>query len=166
MTGERDEGRYRRRHSQLMVFWTALGALAAVGSAVTALHLGLFGGHGRSSTPDAIRTPRSSAPSSPREQPPSWSPARYDCAAGYFCIYSDWNGGGTRCQWSQDSKANTADDCPFIQQWQNVRSVFNGTDHHVQYYKSTNYRPRVGSTPAGRGGNLLGAYQIRSFNPQ
>lgn len=92
--------------------------------------------------------------------------AAYNCTPGYFCIYSDWNGGGTRCQWSQSSKANTADDCSFIQRGQNVRSVWNGTGHRVQYYKHTNYQERVGSTPAGAGGNLQGSYQIRSFKPQ
>ncbi|MGW9431859.1 peptidase inhibitor family I36 protein, partial [Streptomyces decoyicus] len=51
----------------------------------------------------------------------------FSCTSGYFCIYSDWNGGGTRCQWSQSSKANTADDCSFIQRGQNVRSVWNST---------------------------------------
>ncbi|MET7802429.1 peptidase inhibitor, partial [Streptomyces decoyicus] len=28
------------------------------------------------------------------------------------------------------------------------------------------YHARVGSTPAGAGGNLQGSYQIRSFKPQ
>ncbi|KRV48163.1 peptidase inhibitor [Wenjunlia vitaminophila] len=90
----------------------------------------------------------------------------FNCTAGHFCIYSDWNGGGARCQWSQDKKANTADDCSFIQRGQNVRSVWNGTGHRKQYYKSTNYHDRVGSTRAGTGGNLQGSYQIRSFKPQ
>lgn len=94
------------------------------------------------------------------------SPAAYSCSRGYFCIYSDWNGGGTRCQWSQASKANTADDCSFIQRGQNVRSVWNNTGHRVQYYTQTNYHARVGSTPSGAGGNLQGSYQIRSFKPQ
>ncbi|MFI1620337.1 peptidase inhibitor family I36 protein [Streptomyces lydicus] len=92
--------------------------------------------------------------------------AAYRCSPGYFCIYSDWNGGGTRCQWSQSSKANTADDCSFIQRGQNVRSVWNNTGHRVQYYTQTNYHARVGSTPSGAGGNLQGSYQIRSFKPQ
>ncbi|MEV7379745.1 peptidase inhibitor family I36 protein [Streptomyces lydicus] len=92
--------------------------------------------------------------------------AAYRCSSGYFCIYSDWNGGGTRCQWSQSSKANTADDCSFIQRGQNVRSVWNNTGHRVQYYTQTNYHARVGSTPSGAGGNLQGSYQIRSFRPQ
>jgi hypothetical protein len=91
---------------------------------------------------------------------------QYNCTPAYFCIYSDWNGGGTRCQWQQSSKANTADDCSFIQRGQNVRSVWNGTGHRVQYYTGTNYQSRVGSTPAGAGGNLQGSYQIRSFQPQ
>ncbi|WP_058043093.1 peptidase inhibitor family I36 protein [Streptomyces roseifaciens] len=92
--------------------------------------------------------------------------AAFNCAPGHFCIYSGWNGGGTRCQWSQDSKANTADDCSFIQRGQNVRSVWNGTGHRVQYYTGTNHNKRVGSTNAGSGGNLQGSYQIRSFKNQ
>ncbi|MGW4563541.1 peptidase inhibitor family I36 protein [Streptomyces sp. NPDC004561] len=92
--------------------------------------------------------------------------AAYNCTTGYFCIYDNWNGGGTRCQWSQRSKANTADDCSFIQKGRNVRSVWNGTGHRVQYYTQTNYHSRVGSTGAVTGGNLQGSYQIRSFKPQ
>ncbi|MFE7358615.1 peptidase inhibitor family I36 protein [Streptomyces sp. NPDC057543] len=92
--------------------------------------------------------------------------ASYSCSPGYFCIYSDWNGGGTRCQWSDKKRANTADDCSFIQRGKNVRSVWNATGHRVQYYTQTNYNARVGSTPAGSGGNLQGSYQIRSFKPQ
>ncbi|MFF8596711.1 peptidase inhibitor family I36 protein [Streptomyces sp. NPDC015220] len=92
--------------------------------------------------------------------------AAYNCTSGYFCIYSDWNGGGTRCQWSQASKANTADNCSFIQRGKNVLSVWNGTGHRVQYYTHTNYNSRVGSTAAATGGNLQGSYQIRSFKPQ
>ncbi|MFF3395457.1 peptidase inhibitor family I36 protein [Streptomyces sp. NPDC002669] len=92
--------------------------------------------------------------------------ASFSCSPGYFCIYSDWNGGGTRCQWSDRQRANTADDCSFIQRGQNVRSVWNATGHRVQYYTQTNYNSRVGSTPAGSGGNLQGNYQIRSFKPQ
>ncbi len=92
--------------------------------------------------------------------------AAYTCSPGYFCIYSGWNGGGTRCQWSQSKKANTADDCSFIRKGKNVLSVWNRTGHRVQYYTQTNYHNRVGSTPAGKGGNLQGNYQIRSFKPQ
>ncbi|MEU9623525.1 MULTISPECIES: peptidase inhibitor family I36 protein [unclassified Streptomyces] len=92
--------------------------------------------------------------------------ASYNCSPGHFCIYSDWKGGGTRCQWSDKQRANTADDCSFIRKGHNVRSVWNATGHRVQYYKQTNYNGRVGSTPAGNGGNLMGNYQIRSFKPQ
>ncbi|MFI9237389.1 peptidase inhibitor family I36 protein [Streptomyces sp. NPDC053079] len=92
--------------------------------------------------------------------------AGYNCAPGHFCIYSDWNGGGTRCQWADSGRANTADDCSFIQRGQNVRSVWNGTGHRVQYFTGTNHQKRVGSTPAGKGGNLQGSYQVRSFKPQ
>ncbi|OIJ92666.1 peptidase inhibitor family I36 protein [Streptomyces colonosanans] len=89
-----------------------------------------------------------------------------NCAPGHFCIYSAYKGKGTRCQWQQPSKANTADDCSFIRRGQKVLSVWNGTGHRVQYYTQTNYHNRVGSTRAGAGGNLMGSYQIRSFKPQ
>ncbi|MEI5101732.1 peptidase inhibitor family I36 protein [Streptomyces sp. PmtG] len=94
------------------------------------------------------------------------APLAYDCPAGYFCIYSGWNGTGERCMWASNQRANTADDCGFIQRWANVLSVANKTVHKKQYYKATNYRDRVGSTTAGGEGNLQGNYQIRSFKPQ
>ncbi|MDQ0796263.1 peptidase inhibitor family I36 protein [Streptomyces sp. B1I3] len=94
------------------------------------------------------------------------APAAFSCSPGNFCMYSDWNGGGTRCQWPDERKANTADNCSFIQRGENVRSVWNATGHRVQYYTGTNYNSRVGSTPSGQGGNLQGSYQIRSFKPQ
>ncbi|MFI5617870.1 peptidase inhibitor family I36 protein [Streptomyces sp. NPDC051567] len=94
------------------------------------------------------------------------SAAAFSCSPGYFCIYSGWNGEGIRCQWSQNSKANTADDCSFIRDGKNVLSVRNNTGHRVQYYTRTNYNARVGSTPSGQEGNLQGNYQIRSFRPQ
>jgi hypothetical protein len=96
--------------------------------------------------------------------------ASNNCRSGYFCIYSGYNGwtksNVARCQWSQSSKANTADNCSFIQQGKHVLSVWNSTGHRVQYYTQTNYHSRVGSTRAATGGNLQGSYQIRSFKPQ
>ncbi|MFB7916672.1 peptidase inhibitor family I36 protein [Streptomyces sp. NPDC056061] len=123
-----------------------------------AMALGLATGPAASGIGTASATP-SGATAAP-------AAAAYNCSAGYFCIYSDWNGGGTRCQWSDKKRANTADDCSFIQRGQNVRSVWNSTGHRVQYYTKTNYNGRVGSTAAGKGGNLQGDYQIRSFQPQ
>ncbi|WP_030985665.1 peptidase inhibitor family I36 protein [Streptomyces sp. NRRL S-1813] len=114
----------------------------------------------------ALAAALGTVPAASATPPQSARAAAFSCTSGYFCIYSDWNGGGTRCQWSQSSKANTADDCSFIQRGQNVRSVWNSTRHRVQYYTQTNYHARVGSTPAGAGGNLQGSYQIRSFKPQ
>ncbi|MFF5703839.1 peptidase inhibitor family I36 protein [Streptomyces sp. NPDC012794] len=93
-------------------------------------------------------------------------PAAYACNSGNFCIYSDWNGGGERCEWPDAQRANTADNCGFIQRGINVRSVWNGKNNRVQYYTQTNYNARVGSTSAGNGGNLMGTYQIRSFKKQ
>ncbi len=110
--------------------------------------------------------PTATAATTAAPAPAGGTRAAYDCTDGYFCIYSGWNGGGTRCQWSQSRKANTADDCSFIQKGKNVLSVRNRTPHRVQYYKQTNYNARVGSTTSGNRGNLQGNYQIRSFKPQ
>lgn len=88
------------------------------------------------------------------------------CTHGYFCAFDGWNGEGTRCQWSAAEMRNTADNCSFIRAGKNVRSVWNKTEHRVQYYTQTNFNSRVGSTLAGQGGNLQGNYQIRSFRPQ
>lgn len=89
-------------------------------------------------------------------------PNSFQCGAGYFCVYSGWDGGGSRCQYRSDT-ANTADNCAFIRAGKNVLSVWNGNHDKATYYKQTNYRGRVGSTPSGRGGNLMGSYQIRSI---
>jgi len=88
------------------------------------------------------------------------------CTHGYFCAFDGWNGEGTRCQWSAREMRNTADNCSFIRNGKNVLSVWNKTEHRVQYYTQTNFNSRVGSTLAGQGGNLQGNYQIRSFKPQ
>ncbi|MFH9615071.1 peptidase inhibitor family I36 protein [Streptomyces pratensis] len=88
------------------------------------------------------------------------------CTHGYFCAFDGWNGEGTRCQWSAREMSNTADNCSFIREGRNVLSVWNKTEHRVQYYTQTNFNSRVGSTLAGQGGNLQGSYQIRSFKPQ
>jgi len=90
----------------------------------------------------------------------------WNCPDGSFCIFSGWNGEGTPCQWTPPSKANTADDCSFIQNGQTVLSVWNRTNQRKQYYTHTNFNNRVGSTPSGGRGNLQGSYQIRSFRPQ
>ncbi|MET9698474.1 peptidase inhibitor family I36 protein [Streptomyces sp. NPDC006529] len=104
------------------------------------------------------------APAASAATPPA--PTAYNCSTGWFCIYSGWDGTGTRCQWQSERIANTADNCSFIRNGQNVRSVANSTGHRKQYYTGTNYNNRVGSTPSGGSGNLQGSYQIRSFKPQ
>ncbi|MEV6164676.1 peptidase inhibitor family I36 protein [Streptomyces sp. NPDC052052] len=134
--------------------------IAALAATSLALTLGLGAGPAAGAAENAAA--RSATQLSTTEN----ARASYNCTPGYFCIYSDWNGGGTRCQWSDSRRANTADNCSFIQRGQNVRSVWNSTKHRVQYYTQTNYHARVGSTPAGGGGNLQGNYQIRSFKPQ
>jgi hypothetical protein len=93
---------------------------------------------------------------------PVASAAEYRCSAGYFCMYSGWNGGGARCQY-RDSTRNTADACSFIREGRKVLSVWNGNGHTATYYTQTNFNGRVGSTKPGHGGNLMGTYQIRSI---
>ncbi len=93
------------------------------------------------------------------------APARaagYNCAAGYFCMYSGWSGTGTACRYTA-KVANTADACSFIRRGEDVRSVWNGTGSTATYYTQTNFHPKVGSTKPGHGGNLMGSYQIRSI---
>lgn len=146
-----------------------MNRFAALAVTSIAMAVGLATGPAAASSGEATSVRTVSAKATSTEALTTEAPrtaAAYNCTAGYFCIYSDWNGGGTRCQWSDKKRANTADDCSFIQRGQNVRSVWNSTDHRVQYYTSTNYNNRVGSTPSGQGGNLQGNYQIRSFQPQ
>ncbi|MFF7093038.1 peptidase inhibitor family I36 protein [Streptomyces rubradiris] len=113
----------------------------------------------------ALGTAPAASATAPAPAGPS-SAAAFRCDPGRFCIYSGWDGGGTRCQWTQARVANTADLCSFIRNGRNVLSVWNGTGHRVQYYTQTNFNSRVGSTAAGHGGNLMGTYQIRSFQRQ
>lgn len=89
------------------------------------------------------------------------------CTIGYFCIYDGFNGTGTQCQWSDREVRDTADLCSFIQRRGTVvRSVYNRTEHRVQYYTKNNYNDRIGSTLPSNKGNLAGTYQIRSFKSQ
>ncbi|KIF79515.1 peptidase inhibitor [Streptomyces sp. 150FB] len=89
--------------------------------------------------------------------------AAYTCSDGYFCMYSGWNGTGTRCQYSQRVN-NTADRCSFIRNGENVLSVYNRNSHKATYYTQTNYNGRIGSTGSGGRGSLQGNYQIRSIS--
>ncbi|MER5553586.1 peptidase inhibitor family I36 protein [Streptomyces sp. NPDC002793] len=133
-----------------------MNRITALAAAAVALAFGL--GAGPVSATDAGK------PSAEGAAAPSAAFAR--CAHGYFCAFDGWNGEGTRCQWSAREMKNTADNCSFIRNGKNVLSVWNKTEHRVQYYTGTNFKSRVGSTLAGQGGNLQGNYQIRSFKPQ
>lgn len=92
----------------------------------------------------------------------SAAPAGYSCSPGYFCMYSGWNGTGTRCQYKQKTR-DTAAACSFIRNGRNVRSVHNANRHTATYYTGTNYGHRIGSTKPSQYGNLQGSYQIRSI---
>ncbi|WP_087882413.1 peptidase inhibitor family I36 protein [Streptomyces alboflavus] len=88
--------------------------------------------------------------------------AAYRCDAGYFCMYTERDGGGLRCQF-RDRTADTAARCSWAAST-NVRSVYNNsTFGKVTFYTSTNFNNRVGSTPPQAGGNLTGTYRIRSL---
>lgn len=136
-----------------------MNRITAFAAATIVLAFGLGAG-------PASAAPATPAPATPAPAIQAAAPAAYSCNPGSFCMYSGWNGTGTKCQWPNDRQANTADNCSFIQRGENVRSVWNADGHRVQYYTGTNYNQRVGSTPAGQGGNLQGNYQIRSFKPQ
>jgi hypothetical protein len=99
------------------------------------------------------------APASAR---PATASGYEDCKNGYFCMYSGWNGTGTRCQYSGNVN-NTADLCSFIRNGSNVLSVYNRNSRKATYYTQTNYQARVGSTNSGGRGSLQGNYQIRSI---
>ncbi|MDT0438767.1 MULTISPECIES: peptidase inhibitor family I36 protein [Streptomyces] len=102
----------------------------------------------------------------PAPAPAAPAAAAYRCDPGHFCIYSGWDGTGQRCQWTSSRVANTADACGFIRRGRNVRSLWNSTGHRVEYFRQTNFHGRIGSTRAGRGGNLQGDYRIHSFKKQ
>lgn len=127
-------------------------------AAASVLLLGVLGaGSTATAAPATAPSTSTSAPAAAA----SSAAAAYSCT-GKFCIYNGWDGRGSSCQWA-GNKANTADGCPFIRRGGVVRSVWNGTGSKVTYYRQTNYHGRIGSTPAGRGGNLQGDYLIRSF---
>ncbi|AEW98917.1 peptidase inhibitor family I36 protein [Streptantibioticus cattleyicolor] len=86
----------------------------------------------------------------------------YDrCPEGYFCEFSWVNGEGSICKWKEARTYDTYVKCPWAPS-ANVRSVFNNGPRKREYFLSTNFRDRVGSTgPNGRG-NLTGSYKIRS----
>ncbi|GHA94221.1 peptidase inhibitor family I36 protein [Streptomyces clavifer] len=134
-----------------------MNRFTALAAATLLLAFGL--GTGPVSATDANRPTVTAAATAP-------SAAFTRCTHGYFCAFDGWNGEGTRCQWTAAEMRNTADNCSFIREGRNVLSVWNKTEHRVQYYTQTNFNSRVGSTRAGQGGNLQGNYQIRSFKPQ
>ncbi|MEV0279122.1 peptidase inhibitor family I36 protein [Streptomyces sp. NPDC050610] len=87
--------------------------------------------------------------------------ADYDCPRGAFCIYSDWNGNGERCDfYGNDPSAGRS--CGFSSRNVNVRSAYNNTAARVNYYTSEGYRNRIGSETPGNRTNLAGNYVIRS----
>lgn len=72
MTEDRDEQGYRRRHNQWMVFWTAIGAVATIGSTVVAVYLSTAAGdheRGVDAAGTPVGTATSPLPKSPEPAP-------------------------------------------------------------------------------------------------
>ncbi|MGW4029300.1 peptidase inhibitor family I36 protein [Streptomyces sp. NPDC004838] len=85
-----------------------------------------------------------------------------DCRAGYICFWSERNGTGQRCQWSENAP-NARPMCSWMNSGTNARSVYNRTGSRFHYYHRANYVDRIGSTVAGDSGNLAGTYTIGSL---
>lgn len=99
----------------------------------------------------------------PAAQADDVSISGYDnCASGWICFYSERDGGGQKCQWSQSS-TDTRSQCSWMRAGTNTRSVYNRTNSRFHYYHSVNYTNRIGSTTAGNRGNLAGTYTIGSL---
>jgi Peptidase inhibitor family I36 len=104
------------------------------------------------------------APAATAATPAQVTPHAYSsCSPGYFCMFSGWNGTGSKCQYSADV-ANTATLCSFIRAGEDVKSVYNLKSVRATYYKADNYASRIGSTAPAVSGNLEGNYQIRSIS--
>lgn len=89
---------------------------------------------------------------------------RRSCPRGDVCFWNtsgqrcnwnvadpNWSGGNIRCSWAKTK---------------NVRYIYNNGRSSaftgVAYYKSTNYRNRVGCTRQGKQGYLRGTYKVAS----
>ncbi|MFJ8045844.1 peptidase inhibitor family I36 protein [Kitasatospora sp. NPDC096147] len=90
--------------------------------------------------------------------PRSWS----SCPDGWICFFSERDGGGQLCKWSQNS-TDTRSQCSWMRAGTNTRSVWNRTSKRYHYYHRTSYVDRIGSTTAGDRGNLAGTYTIGSL---
>ena len=86
---------------------------------------------------------------------PAW-----ECSADYICFYTESDGKGKKCQYSE-SHAQADEICS----WglEKPRSVRNRSDNRVHYYAQHDFKDRIGSTVAGDQGNLAGTYTIRSL---
>ncbi|MGY0466477.1 peptidase inhibitor family I36 protein [Kitasatospora sp. cg17-2] len=99
----------------------------------------------------------------PAAQAGSTTVSGYDnCGSGWICFYSEQNGNGQKCQWSQSS-TDTRSQCSWMAAGTNTRSVYNRTGSRFHYYHNVNYTNRIGSTTAGNKGNLAGTYTIGSL---
>ena len=91
----------------------------------------------------------------------------WSCGAGFVCFYTGANGGGSRCAWSVADPSWTGGTS--VCSWAtttNVKSVWNNGSSSsytgVAYYLSRDYGNRVGCTPQGARGNLVGDYKVLS----
>ncbi|SDS56360.1 Peptidase inhibitor family I36 [Streptomyces sp. TLI_053] len=84
------------------------------------------------------------------------------CGSGWICFYSEQNGNGQKCQWSENAP-NARPQCSWMAGGTKTRSVYNHTGDKYEYFHNANYSSRIGSTTAGNKGNLAGTYTIGSL---
>ncbi|MFJ7996191.1 peptidase inhibitor family I36 protein [Streptomyces sp. NPDC096310] len=86
-----------------------------------------------------------------------------DCTSGYICFFSGTGGTGSKCQWSSALVPRAREECSWMNNGSNAKSVYNRTSYRYHYYRAFNYADRIGSTLSGGQGNLAGTYNIGSL---
>ncbi|MDT0342322.1 peptidase inhibitor family I36 protein [Streptomyces litchfieldiae] len=90
---------------------------------------------------------------------PGAAAAYADCSSGAICFFSEKDGGGSRCQYYNDTPRTS---CDFMNDGRTTWSVYNRSAVRVHYYMDANYGRRIGSTLSGVSGNLSGSYTVGS----
>jgi hypothetical protein len=131
----------------------------------------VFGAGAVASAAPAASTPVSIAPAMvPTPQHPvAWDDqtgaplVAWECPSGRVCFWNNFDGAGSRCYWNADDPnwLSGSIRCSWADTY-NVRSVSNRKTVRVEYFTSTNYRNRIGSTTGLGRGNLAGTYELRS----
>ncbi|MFJ4821908.1 peptidase inhibitor family I36 protein [Streptomyces bacillaris] len=142
---------------------TALTATALLGAALAVTPAA----HAQEAPPAEARTAVSLAPgeaigfTAPAGE--IGTQAYSDCTSGYICFFSGSNGTGSKCQWSSALNPRAREECSWMNNGKNAKSVYNRTSYRYHYYKAFNYKDRIGSTLSGGQGNLAGTYNIGSL---